>query len=155
MSLSEVPVQIQLEAKKQLLNFWYEQSMAATDQDQEQAATEHDIVYFKQDGNVTVKETPVDWPTAKSEMESLGCGQDNHFIGFKYLKTRELLQFLRFEPDLWYADVPIGDTMPNWAGYVWGCRADLETVLNAVELFINKGPWFDSLPFTMRRVQAK
>ena len=155
MPLSDVPAQIQLEVKKQMQGYWYEQSRVSTDQDQEQAATEHGIVYFKQDGNIRIKETPVDWFTAKTEIESLRCGQYNHFIGFKNLKTRELLQFLRFELDLWYADVPIGDTVKNWDGYVWGCRIGLEAVLNVTKLFIDEVPWFDSLPFTMRKVQVK
>ena len=107
MPFSDAPVQIQLEVKKQMQRYGYEQSMASTDQDHEQDSTEYGIVYFKQDGDVKVKETPVDWPKAKAEIESLGCGQTNHFVGFKNLKTSECLQFLRFEPDLWYADVPI------------------------------------------------
>ncbi len=142
---------LQFEDEKPQQRVWYEKSKEVTVQDQEQAATEHGIVYFKQDGQTSVKNEPVDFPKAKAEMESLGCGEDNHFIGFNNLKTHELLQFLRFEPDLWYADVPIAYGR-GWDRYVWGCRADLNAVLNTAELFINEDPWFDSLPFTMRRI---
>lgn len=137
---------------------WYERSrpgMAGKHgQSQEQDIVGNGIVYFKQDGNTTVRDEPVDQDKARTEIQSLGCGQDNHFIGFKNLRTAELLQFLRFEQDLWYADVPI-QHRTGWDGYVWGCRTDLESVLNTANLFIDGAPWFHSLKFTMRRVSAR
>ena len=133
---------------------WYEKSKdaSAQDQDQEQGITEHGMVYFKQDGETQVKEEPVDFPKAKSEIESLNHGEYNHYIGFINQKTHELLQFARYEPDGWYADVPIGARRKDWAGYVWGCRTNTESVVSISKLFIEELPWFDTLPFTMRRV---
>ena len=136
-----------------LQNRWFEESKAAGAQDQEQKITEHGMVYFKQDGQIQVKEELVDFPKAKSEIESLGHGEDNHYIGFINKKTRELLQFARYEIDGWYADVPIGGHRKDWAGYVWGCRTDTESVISISKLFIEEMPWFDTLPFTMRRVR--
>ena len=103
---------------------WYEKSKdaSAQDQDQEQGITEHGMVYFKQDGETQVKEEPVDFPKAKSEIESLNHGEYNHYIGFINQKTHELLQFARYEPDGWYADVPIGARRKDWAGYVLGVQ---------------------------------
>ena len=64
------------------------------------------------------------------------------------------LQFLHLDADVWYADVPIDSRRSDWKGFVWGCRTDTESVLNTVELFFEELRWFDSLPFTMRRVST-
>ena len=45
-----------------LQNRWYEESKAVGSQDQKQEITEHGMVYFKQGGEIRVKEEPVDFP---------------------------------------------------------------------------------------------
>lgn len=130
---------------------WFEKSKQVGATGQEQRISEHAITYFKQDGNVKVNDEPIDFPKAKSEIESLGHGGYDHFIGFKNNSTMEMVQFARHEPDGWYADVPIPPTGPDWSGYVWGCRTDTESVIRVAKLFIDEAPWFDAIPFTMRK----
>ena len=131
---------------------WFEESKIASAQDQEQGITEHGIVYFKQDGKIQVKEEPVDFTKAKSEIESLGYGHESDtFIGFINNKTHEMIQFAHYEADGWYADVPIPPTGTYWSGYVWGCKINTESVVSVSKLFIEESPWFDTLPFTMRQ----
>ncbi len=137
-------------ARIRLQNRWFEESKTASAQDQEQEITEHGMVYFKQDGEIQVKEEPVDFLKAKSEIESLGHGEYNHYIGFINQKTRELLQFARYDADGWYAEVPV-PYGKSWNGYVWGCRTNTESVISISKLFIEELSWFDTLPFTMRR----
>lgn len=133
---------------------WYEKPKAVSAEDQEQKITEHGITYFKQDGKIKVKDEPIDFSKAKSEIKSLGHGGYNHFIGFNNKQTHEMIQFARYEPDNWYADVPINYGC-GWDGYVWGCRTDTESVISTSKLFIEEFPWFDTLPFTMRRYRQK
>ena len=130
---------------------WFEKSKQAGATDQEQRTTEHAITYFKQDGNASVKDEPVDFPKAKSEIESLGHGRYNHFIGFQNNNTLEMIQFLHYEPDGWFADVPIPPMGSNWSGYCWGCHIGTESTIRVVNLFIDEASWFDTLPFTMRK----
>ena len=130
---------------------WFEKSKQVGAQGQEQRITEHAITYFKQDGDASVKDDPIDFPKAKSEIEALGHGGYDHFIGFKNSKTLEMVQFARHESDGWYADVPIPPTGPDWSGYVWGCRTDTESVIRVAKLFIDEAAWFGALPFTMRK----
>ena len=134
-----------------LKNRWYQESRDAGAQDQEQKITEHGMVYFKQDGETRVKEEPVDFPKAKSEIESLGYGEYNHYIGFINQKTGELLQFARDGPNEWYAEVPIVQG-GSWTRYVWGCRTNTASVVSVSKLFFEELPWFDMLPFMMRKI---
>ena len=129
---------------------WFEKSKQVGTAGQEQRISEHAIAYFKQDGDTSVKDESIDFPKAKSEIELLGHGKDNHFIGFKNNNTREMVQFAHYEPDGWYADVPIPPT-GDWSGYVWGCRTDTESVIRVVKLFIDEASWFNTIPFTMRK----
>ncbi len=135
------------------LSYWYEKGLSRSDSKTDQGIRTQDISYFKTDGKVRVgikRHVPTDWPHARSEITGLGYGDCNHFIGFENNRTRELIQFARRDADDWYADVPIGRS--DWKGFVWGCHTGTESVLNTVELFFEELRWFDSLPFTMRRV---
>ena len=129
---------------------WFEKSKQVGTAGQEQRISEHAITYFKQDGDTKVEDESIDFPKAKSEIESLGHGGYDHFIGFKNNNTREMVQFAHYEPDGWYADVPIPPT-GDWRGYVWGCRTDTESVIRVVKLFIDEASWFNTIPFTMRK----
>lgn len=130
---------------------WFEASKQVDTQGQEQRIAEHAITYFKQDGDVSVRDEPIDFPKAKSEIEALGHGAGNHFIGFTNNNTREMVQFAHYGRDDWHADVPIPTTGPKWSGFVWGCDTGIESVIHVTELFINEGSWFGTLPFTMRK----
>ena len=129
---------------------WFEKSKQVDTAGQEQKISEHAITYFKQDGDAKVEDESIDFPKAKSEIESLGHSGYDHFIGFKNNNTREMVQFAHYEPDGWYADVPIPPT-GDWSGYVWGCRTDTESVIRVVKLFIDEASWFNTIPFTMRK----
>lgn len=136
-------------------SYWYEKGLSRSDHKTDQGIRTQDISYFKMDGKVSVgmkRKIPTDWPHARSEITSLGFGDYNRFIGFENGRTLEMIQFAHYDADDWYADVPIDSRRSDWKGFVWGCRADTESVLNTVELFFEELPWFDSLPFTMRRV---
>ena len=130
---------------------WFEASKQVDTQGHEQRIAEHAITYFKQDGDVSVRDEPIDFPKAKSEIEALGHGEGNYFIGFKNNNTREMIQFVHYGPDEWHADMPIPPTGPKWSGYVWGCDTGIESVIRITELFINEEPWFSTFPFTMRK----
>ena len=130
---------------------WFEKSKQVGATGQEQRISEHAITYFKQDGDVKVEDESIDFPKAKSEIESLGHGGYNHFIGFKNNSTMEMVQFAHYEPDGWYADVPIPPMGSYWSGYVWGCSTDTESVVRVAKLFIDEASWFGSLQFTMRK----
>ena len=134
--------------------YWCEKGLPRSDLKTDQDIKTQGISYFKVDGKVSVglkRKVPIDWPRARSEITGLGFGDYNRFIGFENNRTLEMVQFARYEADDWYADVPI-DKGFFWKGFVWGCRTDTESVLNTAELFFEELPWFDSLPFTMRRV---
>ena len=136
-------------------SYWYEKGLPRSDLKTNQDIKTQDISYFKVDGKVSVgmkRKVPIDWPRARSEITVLGCGGHNHFIGFENNRTLEMIQFARYDADDWYADVPIDSRRRDWQGFVWGCRADTESVLNTAGLFFEELPWFDSLQFTMRRV---
>ena len=136
-------------------SYWYEKGLSRSDSKTDQGTRTQDISYFKVDGKVSIgmkRHVPIDWPRARSEMTSLGYGGYDHFIGFENNRTLEMIQFAHYDADGWYADVPIDSRRSDWRGFVWGCRTDTEAVLNTVELFFEDLPWFDSLPFTMRRV---
>lgn len=139
-------------------NYWYEKGLSRSDSKTDQGIRTQNISYFKVDGDVSVgmkKKVPIDLPHARSEITSLGYGVDyNRFIGFENNRTLEMIQFAHPGADDWYADVPIDSRRSDWKGFVWGCRTDTESVLNTVELFFEELPWFDSLPFTMRRVST-
>ncbi len=130
---------------------WFEASKQVSTQGKEQRIAEHAITYFKQNGDVSVRDEPIDFPKAKSEIETLEHGEGNHFIGFENNNTREMVQFAHYGQDDWHADVPIPPTGPKWSGFVWGCYTDIELVIRVTELFINEEPWFGALPFTMRK----
>lgn len=136
-------------------SYWYEKGLSRSDSKTDQGIRTQDISYFKVDGKVRVgvkRHVPIDLPNARSEITGLGHGDYNHFIGFENNRTRELVQFAHDDADVWCADVPIDRS--DWRGFVWGCRTDTESVLNMVELFFEELRWFDSLPFTMRRVST-
>ncbi len=116
-------------------------------------ARSQDITYFMRDGARSVKakdNVHIDFVAAEAVMRGMGCGKENHFIGFTNNNTGELLQFLRLEENLWHADVPIRHGA-GWDGYYWGCRAGTEDVISMLGLFFEEARWFDSLNFTMRR----
>ena len=118
-----------------------------------QKTTEPAIVYFKLDGKVQMNDVPIDFPKAKSEIESLGHGENNHYIGFINNNTKEMVQFAHHSQDSWYADVPI-PRGKYWSGYVWGCNIDnTEDVIRVTKLFLDEASWFNAIPFTMRKVQ--
>ena len=132
-------------------NDWFEKSKQVGVDEQKQRISEHAITYFKQDGNVKVGDEQIDFPKAKTEIKSMGYGRYNHFIGFHNRTTMEMVQFIHYEPNTWYADVPIPPTGTYWSGYVWGCLTDTESVIHVAKLFIDEASWFDTLPFTMRK----
>lgn len=133
-------------------NFWYGESKQHTEQGQDSTSATDKFTYFKCEGRHYLKDKPINFPMAKTEIEALGCGAGYYFIGFTNVETHEYVQFLKFEPDLFYADVPIGGWQTTWDGYVWGCDTNLDGVLNLVQLFLNESSWFDALPFVMRRM---
>ena len=138
-------------------SYWYEKGLSRSDSKTDQGIRTQDISYFKMDGKVSVgmkRHVPIDWPHARSEITGLGYGRYNRFIGFENNRTLEMIQFLHLDEDVWYADVPIDSRRSDWKGFVWGCRTDTESVLNTVEMFFEELRWFDSLPFTMRRVST-
>lgn len=132
---------------------WYEKGLSRSDSKEDQNISTQDITYYRVDEGKSVGmkiKVPIDLSHAKSEIMGLGHGPIDHFIGFENNRTRELIQFLHLHADEWYADVPINHGY-NWDGYVWGCLTNTESVLNVVELFFEELPWFDTLPFTMRK----
>ena len=135
--------------------YWYEKSQEnVLADDMVQDEKYQDITYFKFDkiNNVNIKDKFIDFPKAAIEMRTLSVYAElgSAFIGFTNMRTREILQFLRREDDLWYADIPINSSV-NWNKYLWGCTADTKSVLSTLELFFEGASWFDTLPFTMRR----
>lgn len=144
-------VLLELQNKIYTQNTWHEKSKHAGTQGQGQRITEHATTYFKQNGDIRVRDESIDFPKAKSEIEALGHGEYDHFIGFVNKKTNETIQFAHYEPDSWYADVPIPSTGSGWSGYVWGCHTDTKSVIHVTGLFIDEVSWFDTLPFTMRK----
>ena len=92
-------VSLELQNKIYARNIWHEKSKHVGTQEQGQRITEHAITYFKQNGDVSVRDESIDFPKAKSEIEALRHGGYDHFIGFVNKKTSETIQFAHYEPD--------------------------------------------------------
>ena len=119
----------------------------------DQSIRYQDIVYYKADGKIKVKDVPIGFIDAVKEMETLPSDGDA-FIGFINRRTRELVQFLRNDTDAWYVDVPI-DSGKEWDGYYWGVRTDTKGAIDLLRLFFEEAPWFGTLNFTMRRYKHR
>ena len=115
----------------------------------DQSIKYQDIVYYKGDGKTTLRDVPIGFIDAVKEMEMLPADGDA-YIGFVNRRTRENVQFLRYDTNLWYVDVPIDDGK-EWDGYYWGVRTDTKHTIDLLRLFFEEAPWFGTLNFTMRR----
>ena len=95
------------------------------------------IIYFMNNIGKTVNSksnTPIDFLTAMSEMESLDYTSNDHFIGFVNKKTNECLQFKRRTKDDWYAEVIINHGK-GWDGYYWCANSKIDAISNMLRLF--------------------
>ena len=111
------------------------------------------IIYFMNNIGKTVNSksnTPIDFLTAMSEMESLDYTSNNHFIGFVNKKTNECLQFKRRTKDDWYAEVIINHGK-GWDGYYWCANSKIDAISNMLRLFFEEVSWFGMLSWKMRR----
>ena len=111
------------------------------------------IIYFMNNIGKTVNSksnTPIDFLTAISEMESLDYTSNNHFIGFVNKKTNECLQFKRRTKDDWYAEVIINHGK-GWDGYYWCANSKIDAISNMLRLFFEEVSWFGMLSWKMRR----
>ena len=111
------------------------------------------IIYFMNNIGKTVNSksnTPIDFLTAMSEMESLDYTSNDHFIGFVNKKTNECLQFKRRTKDDWYAEVIINHGK-GWDGYYWCANSKIDAISNMLRLFFEEVSWFGMLSWKMRR----
>ena len=93
----------------------------------------------------------IDFLGAVSEMEKLDHTFERNFIGFQNCSTGEYVQFVRLGNDSWYADVPIKDCN-NWEGYLWAGYGNTKSITDMLKLFFEEIPWFDAIPWKMRRI---
>jgi len=134
-----------------------EDQQALQDQNNLQNTKYQDIIYYKYNRNKLVKSSNnihIDFLKAMSEMEKLDWTFSPNYIGFENKKKDELVQFIRLEQNMWYAEIPINSGV-NWDGYLWGTYSDNKTISDMLRLFFEETPWFGILNWKMSRYQKK
>ena len=110
------------------------------------------IIYFKNNRHEYIsglKQLPIDFLKATSEMKTLDYTFSRNFIGFSRQDNTVLLR--RKSETKWSAEVPIfeGD---KWTGFGWFAYSDTNTISDMLRLFFEEVSWFGMLSWKMGRI---